>query len=141
MVIDSLPIPSHKCRDKQQKGTLRLMEISHQHVNEPETEAGDNYYPGSEPEGIQAAGLQEPDDSLQGFPGSVPVILLIRSPLLNVMGLAIPQNAGSGIIKGLQGTHRCSPDSDYFIVSLENGLKEIKADGKGFPVHRVSGNG
>ena len=42
IVVYAFPIPAHKCRNQQEQGALRLVEIRNQPVHNPETEARDN---------------------------------------------------------------------------------------------------
>ena len=62
IVVDRPPVTSNECGDKQDEGTLRLVEVSYEYVHETEPEAGDDDYPRSRLEFIKTVGIEIIED-------------------------------------------------------------------------------
>ena len=98
MVVDRLPVPVDKRRYKQEKCTLRLMEIRHKDINDPECEARDNDDAGACLQLVKTVFIKSVRQSAESFRRSIAVFPFIRSPLLHIFRMPLLHAAYTYII-------------------------------------------
>ncbi len=99
IIIDGPPVASDECGDEKDEGTFRLMEIGDKHIDNTETETGDDDDPGVEPELVQPALIEICDDGIKGFVKGIWVFPRVGTPLLHRGRSAGLDAAHSDVVK------------------------------------------
>ena len=120
IVVDGPPVPADKGGNEEYERALRLMEVRHQHIDDTETESGDNDDARIAFELVKPVFIQILHYGSEGFLDRIGILPGVGAPLLHGSGLSRLDTGYTYIIKGLQSADRSRPDRYNFFVSLND---------------------